>query len=95
MIGRTSIRVVLCLVVALAFLSGSMAAVSACDGAEIECESGADVDQSGSNATYVEGGASGGADLTDLEHVTTEHSVSVGIHSGVADASADASVARP
>lgn len=94
--AHSSLRVVLSVMVAVAFLFGGVASVSACQD-EIECDSNTDVETGEQKEdVYLSTGANGGADnVTDVENATTRHAAYVYVNSGYVNAGADASAARP
>lgn len=96
MVAHKSLRVALGVMVAVAFLFGGVATVSACHD-EVECDSNSNVETGDQKENvYVSSGASGGAsNVTDLDNLTTNHNVYVYGNSGYVNVGASASVARP
>lgn len=94
--AHSSVRVVLGIMVAVAFLFGGVASVSACND-EVECDGDTNLETGDQKEdVYLSGGASGGAsNVTDAGNATTRHDGYVYVNSGYVNAGASASVERP
>jgi hypothetical protein len=93
---HSSVRVVLGIMVAVAFLFGGVASASACQGV-LDCDGDTTLETGEEKEdVYLSQGVSGGADnVTEAGNFTTHHGTHVYVNSGYLNAGASVSVEKP
>jgi hypothetical protein len=94
--AHSSVRVVLGIMVAVAFLFGGVASASACQGI-LDCDDDTTLETGEEKEdVYLSQGVSGGADdVTEAGNFTTHHSAHVYVNTGYVNAGLNRSIALP